>query len=116
MLRFIFGCFIAMCLCSCATKTRHEFVMPERVPLNTQSINPIKLEPVKFIIIHKDNADATFTKLQSEKVEPILFGLTGKDYKNLSINIEKLKSYIILQRSVIKKYKEYYEGKHDKAK
>lgn len=95
-------------LCACGPKTAP--VLLERPPLNLTEPNSIKMEPVKFVVIHKDNADAAFEKLESQKIEPVVFGLTGKDYKNLSINIQKLKTYILIQKTIIEKYKEYYEG------
>lgn len=108
MLKKIFTYFLCMSVCACATKVSP--ALPEKPQLNISNPSGLKMEPVQFVIIHKDNADSAFEKLESQGSEPIVFGLTGKDYKNLSINMEKLKSYIILQRTIIKKYKEYYEG------
>jgi len=40
---------------------------------------------------------------------PVVFALTGSDYKALAINISDIKEYIILQRKIIRLYKNYYE-------
>lgn len=73
------------------------------------------MSPVQFKVIHKDNAEKIFNDMESKKQEPVLFGLSGSDYKGLVINMQELKSYILIQKEIIKKYKEYYEGtKNDK--
>ena len=37
--------------------------------------------------------------------------LTDDDYEKLAINFAQVRKYIILSRSVLQKYKDYYEGK-----
>ena len=82
----------------------------ERIPLNLNHPTPLQLQKVEFVVSHKDNSEAVFSDLEKKKMEPVLFCLTGVDYKALAVNISDIKDYIILQRKVIDLYKEYYEG------
>lgn len=81
----------------------------ERVPLNLSEPTPLQLNEVEFIVIHKDNAAAAFAELEKSGVVPVVFALTGSDYKALAINVSDIKEYIVLQRKIIRLYKNYYE-------
>jgi len=71
---------------------------------------PMKFRSVNFIVVHKDNAEKTFSDLDSSGQDAVLFGLTGDDYKNLAVNTQQLKAYIKHQQKIINLYREYYEG------
>jgi hypothetical protein len=102
-------------LSACSSSVTSGGVLYNKPPLSIKDPSPIIMSPVNFKVIHKDNSEKIFSELESKKQEPVLFGLTGSDYKSLSINMQELKSHILLQREIIRKYKEYYEGtKNDK--
>ena len=48
-------------------------------------------------------------KLKEQGKDPVLFGLSDKDYEFLSKNFAQIRAYMIKQRQVINEYKEYYE-------
>ena len=87
----------------------------ERTPLNLDEPQPLKLETVKWIIVTEDNYKEVFADLKRRNKSVVLFGLTDDDYEVLSVNMAEIRTYIILNRDIIKKYKEYYEseGKTD---
>lgn len=97
-------------LCSCSmgssTKPSLEFSKPK---LNLAAPESITLSKVKFKVLHKDNAEEYFNSSQSNTV----FALTETDYKNLSINMLKIKSYIKIQKKQLELYKNYYEGENN---
>jgi len=83
----------------------------ERVPLNLSQPAPLKLKKVEFVVIHKDNAATVFAELEKQGLQPVVFALTGADYKALAINVGDIKTHLLLQRKIIILYKHYYEGK-----
>ena len=100
-------------LCSCsATKFTSEPI--ERPSLDLTNPEPLQMRDVKIIIITPENAKKVFGELEKQGLSPVLFGLTGPGYTNLSLNIDDIKNYIILQRKIIILYKEYYEGNDDR--
>jgi len=74
---------------------------------------PIKMDPVNWIIITKDNYEQVFENLKKNNKDVVLFGLTDDGYEQLSINFAQVRKYIILNRNVLMKYKDYYEGEED---
>ena len=38
------------------------------------------MEKIRWIIITSENAEEVFAKLEKEGIDPVLFGLTDKDY------------------------------------
>tara|TARA_R110000824_G_scaffold26710_1_gene91548 strand:- start:146 stop:493 length:348 start_codon:yes stop_codon:yes gene_type:complete len=87
----------------------------ERTPLNLDAPEPLKLEKIKWIIITEENYKDVFNKLKKENKNAVLFGLTDGGYETLAVNFAQVRKYIILNQSVLKKYKDYYEGKKDGA-
>lgn len=83
---------------------------PARIPLSLVDPAPLKMQKVQFVIINTNNAAQVFADLESQGLEPVVFALTGADYKALSTNINDIKSYLLLQQKIIILYKEYYEG------
>ena len=82
-----------------------------RPTLNLPSPDPIQLSDIHFITITKDNAIQVLEDLEKKGLKPVVIAITGNDYKILAVNINNIKDYIILQNEIIKKYKDYYEGK-----
>ena len=70
----------------------------------------IKLEDVKFKVIHKHNADKYFNDVDASGKEPVVVALPIQDYKKLAVNVVKLKAYIKAQQKIISLYKRYYES------
>lgn len=83
----------------------------ERVPLNLSMPPALDMNDVEFVVIHKDNAEAIFKDLEKRGIAPVVFALTGDDYKALAVNVSEIKNYILLQRQIIILYKDYYEKK-----
>ena len=81
----------------------------EKLPLQLQRPVPLKMRPVKFIIITKESAGAVFEAMEKAGMQPVLFGLSGGDYKSLAINIKDIQNFIATQNKIIILYKEYYE-------
>jgi hypothetical protein len=92
----------------------------ERPPLNLPNPDAIRLDDVKFKVIHKHNADAYFETVDKNGKEPVVVALTMQDYKKMSLNLAKMKAYIKGQQKIIKLYRKYYEestnGKGQKEK
>ena len=44
----------------------------------------LQLEELKWIIITSENAQEVFAKLEAAGIDPVLFGVTDKDYQVLS--------------------------------
>lgn len=104
-------CVFCLLLCSCSTMT--DMFEPDPLPpLNLPSPSPIKLEKVKFVVITEKTVDEHFKSSQDDPNKSVIIGLTGQQYKNLVINMQKLKSFIKEQRKIIELYKDYYEGEN----
>ena len=88
----------------------------KRTPLNLDYPEALKLEGIDWIIINKDNYEQVFEKLQKGNKDIVLFGLTDDGYEQLAINFAQVRKYIILNRNVLMKYKDYYEGTEDGTK
>jgi hypothetical protein len=67
----------------------------------------IELHDVKFTVLTEENSKIYF---QNHKAT---FSLTEQDYKNLSLNVEELRQFIVKQLKIIKLYKDYYESSSD---
>lgn len=81
----------------------------KRTPLNLDPPVPIVMDKIEWIVITESNYKEVFEKLKKEKKSVVLFGLTDDDYEKLAINFAQVRKYIILNRSVLQKYKDYYE-------
>ncbi len=96
-------------LLSACTATKP--IKMESPKLDVLPPKPIKLENVRIIIVNKDNAETIFQMLEEDNIPPVLFALTGNDYKNLSINLQKIQNYMKEQKKTLELYKKYYESK-----
>ena len=58
------------------------------------------------------------TELEKEGYDPVLFGLTDKEYELISKNFARIRNHLMETNELIDKYKEYYEPevKNNKAK
>lgn len=65
---------------------------------------------VRFIVITKETADSVFSDLITEDMDPVVYALTDQGYEELSLTIAELRNLIATQRSMIQRYREYYES------
>jgi len=81
----------------------------DKTPLHIPSPDPLEVKPIKWIVITPENAESVFAQLASKRQDVVLFGLTADDYQLLSITMADLRNFIATQRTIIIKYKDYYE-------
>ena len=80
-----------------------------RAKLNLESPTPLTLEDIKWIVITSDNAEEVFKKLEEQGYDPVLFGLTDKEYEMIAKNFAKIRAYLKEQNAILEKYREYYD-------
>ena len=58
-----------------------------------------------------------FTRLEEAGIDPVLFGLTDKDFELLAKNFARIRNQLKITNDLLDKYKEYYETEvNDKSK
>ena len=82
----------------------------KRQELNLNKPNPLVLERIKWHIITSKNAEEVFAKLEAEGIDPVLFGLTDKDFQLIAKNFAQIRNQLKVTNELLDKYKEYYEG------
>ena len=85
----------------------------ERTPLNLNAPQALEMEELDWIIITEENYKQVFDDLKKKNKDVVLFGLTDDGYETLAVNFAQVRKYIILNKSILQKYKDYYEGKKD---
>lgn len=80
-----------------------------KTPLNLPEPKAVPMEKVEWVLITPDNQEKVFKKLQEQGLEPVIFGLAGKNYENLATNFSQIRGYILKQKELIAEYKVYYE-------
>ena len=87
-----------------------------REKLNLNTPTPLELENLRWIIITSKNADEVFKKLEEQGIDPVLWGLTDKDFELLAKNFARIRNQLKITNDLLKQYKEYYEPevKNDK--
>jgi len=81
----------------------------EREKLNLEKPTPLELENLRWIIITSNNADEVFAKLEDQGIDPVIFGLTDKDFELLSKNFARIRNQLKITNDLLDQYKEYYE-------
>ena len=81
----------------------------EREKLNLNKPTPLELENLRWIIITSNNAEEVFKKLEEQGIDPVLFGLTDKDFQLLAKNFARIRNHLKVTNDLLDKYKEYYE-------
>ena len=81
----------------------------EREKLNLNKPTPLELENLKWIIITSKNAEEVFKKLEEQGIDPVLWGLTDKDFELLAKNFARIRNQLKITNDLLDKYKEYYE-------
>lgn len=90
--------FLFLSACSLSTTT------VQKTPLNLSDPKPLNLPNISFVVITEDNHDDVFRNLKKQNKQSILVGLDLENYKNLSIIMNDIKNYIILEKQILDKY------------
>lgn len=80
-------------------KTRLDLADPE----------PLKAKPIQWVIVTPDNAEEIFKQMEAKGQNLVLFAITDDGYQQLALTMADLRNFINTQRTIIIKYKEYYE-------
>ena len=80
-----------------------------REKLNLNTPTPLELENLRWIIITSKNAEEVFKKLEEQGIDPVLWGLTDKDFELLAKNFARIRNQLKITNDLLKEYKEYYE-------
>ena len=103
--------------CSIGEKKLKVFTLEEpRAKLDIDMPTPLTMEKIRWIIITSENAEEVFAKLEKEGIDPVLFGLTDKDYQVIARNFAQIRAKLAETNSILDKYKEYYEEETKKDK
>ena len=84
-----------MFLAGCSATTFHS-VPIEREKLNLKDPAPAVIAPMDFETLNNCSKDSQL-------------GMSVQTYKNMILNFNALKDYITLQKSILDKYRDYYE-------
>ena len=55
-----------------------------------------------------------FKRLEEEGIDPVLFGLTDKDFQLIAKNFAQIRNQLKITNDLLDKYKQYYEGELEK--
>ena len=58
---------------------------------------------------HSNNVEEVFKKLEEQGIDPVLWGLTDKDFELLAKNFAQIRNQLKITNDLLDKYKEYYE-------
>ena len=102
---------LSIFLTNCAGVKKLEIFKQEvpREKLNLNTPTPLELENLRWIIITSKNADEVFKKLEEQGIDPVLWGLTDKDFELLAKNFARIRNQLKITNDLLDKYKEYYE-------
>ena len=104
-------------LTSCSS-VKELSIFKEEVPrakLNLEKPTPLQMEKIQWHIITSENAEEVFKKLEADGIDPVLWGLTDKDFELLAKNFAQIRNKMVETNAILEKYKEYYEAEEDKA-
>ena len=82
----------------------------ERAPLDLDKPTIQQLEELKWIIITSENADEVFKKMKEQGLDPVVFGLSDKDFQLLAKNFAQIRAHMMKLNVMIDEYKDYYES------
>ena len=96
--------------CSIGEKQLKIFKLEEpRQELDLQKPTMPELEKLRWIIITSDNAEEVFQKMEAEGLDPVLFGLSDKDFQLIAKNFAQIRAHLKHTNDLLEQYKEYYE-------
>ena len=84
-----------------------------RAKLNLDKPTPLQMEKIHWHIITSENAEEVFKKLEADGIDPVLWGLTDKDFELLAKNFAQIRNKLVETNALLEKYKEYYEGEEE---
>lgn len=84
-------------------------VPEQKTPLALEMPAPLDLRNLTWVVITPANINEAFNNLQAKGEDVVLFALTDEGYKQLSLNWAEVRKLVSEQRSIIIKYKDYYE-------
>jgi len=112
---YLKGAFLVLIICAltgCAVgekKIKIFSVEEPRQKLDYPMPTPLQMEEVRWIIINSENADEVFKKLTEQGIDPVLFGLTDKDFELLAKNFAQIRAKLQETNILLEEYKKYYE-------
>ena len=107
---FLIAMMILLAGCSVGEKRVKIFSLEEpRAKLNLPNPEALDLEKIKWIIITSENAQEVFAKLEAEGIDPVLFGLTDKEFELLAKNFAQIRQKLQETNNLLEEYKKYYE-------
>ena len=96
--------------CSIGEKQLKIFKLEEpRQKLDLVKPTMPELEKLRWIIITSDNAEEVFQKMEAEGLDPVLFGLSDKDFQLIAKNFDQIRAHLKHTNDLLDQYKEYYE-------
>ncbi len=87
-------------------------IFKEEVPrqkLDLQKPTMPELEKLRWIIITSENAEEVFQKMEEQGLDPVLFGLSDKDFQLIAKNFAQIRAHLKHTNDLLEQYKEYYE-------
>ena len=109
MIVFLTGCSIGG-----EKKIKIFSVEKPREKLNYDMPTPLQMEEIKWIIITSENAEEVFKKLEEAGIDPVLFGITDKDFQVLARNFAQIRQKLQETNNLLEEYKKYYEPEETK--
>ena len=113
MYRIIISILVVLFLTGCSGVKKLSIFKEEvpRAQLNLEKPTPLELENLRWIIITSENAEEVFKKLEEQGIDPVLWGLTDKDFEMLAKNFARIRNQLKITNDLLDQYKEYYEPK-----
>ena len=74
------------------------------------------MEQLQWHIITSENAAEVFAKLEADGIDPVLWGLTDKDFELLAKNFAQIRNHMVKTNRLLDEYKKYYEPEEKKDK
>jgi len=84
-----------------------------RENLNYPMPTPLQMEEIFWHIITSKNAEEVFKKLEEAGIDPVLFGITDKDFQVLARNFAQIRQKLQETNNLLQEYKKYYEGENN---
>lgn len=73
------------------------------------------MRPIEWMVVTPTNAEEVFRSLQAKGDSVVLFAMTDDGYKSLSLSWAEIRNLVANQRSIIVKYKDYYENQSNRS-
>ena len=80
-----------------------------REKMNYEMPTPLQMEDIYWYIITSKNAEEVFAKLEAAGIDPVLFGITDKDFQVLARNFAQIRQKLQETNNLLEEYKKYYE-------